>query len=117
MPEGELLEKLAYDVDIGASQYYMPQYEENYDIDIKQGVSGENPEGWTLVIDINAFEAVGESQFHHLILTGGNTQSVAGQIFKHLVLLRSGHLGSTLEIVESGPKVDLTYPLGQPLRG
>ena len=56
MPEGELLEKLAYDVDIGASQYYMPQYEESYDIDIKQGVSGENPEGWTLVIDINAFE-------------------------------------------------------------
>ena len=56
MPEGELLEKLEYDVDIGASKYWMPEEEESYNIEIKQGVSGENPEGWTFVIDINGFQ-------------------------------------------------------------
>ena len=56
MPEGELLEKLEYDVDIGASKYWMPEEEESYDIEIKQGVSGENPEGWTFVIDIGGFQ-------------------------------------------------------------
>ena len=58
MPEGELLEKLESDVDIGASKYWMPEEEDRYEIDIKQGVSGENPEGWTFVIDIGGFQDV-----------------------------------------------------------
>lgn len=58
MPDGELLEKLESDVDIGASKYWMPEEEDRYEIQIKQGVSGENPEGWTFIIDIGGFQDV-----------------------------------------------------------